>query len=630
MSYHSKTIKQAVKDIESEKTFLPAIQRKFVWPRHKIEYLFDSLMRNFPIGSFLFWELKSEKAYDYVFYNFLRKYDERKPNNERKTGSFLNPEIIGVLDGQQRLSSMYLGLQGTHRERLKYHRSLQDYAYPETALYLNLLTLPYYINNEGDIDIEREIDFEFRFLTQEEAKHIKSKNNEGIWNKSFWFKVGDVLRWSDDPEIDEIFEALKLACVHENQTNAFNKKKRLIKKGLRDLHKRICEEELINYFKVTKDDLDDILKIFIRVNSGGTILSKTDLLFSTIVATWEDGRDEIEAFLKDLNSKGDGFWFNNDFLMRSCLVLSDLPVLFKVNSFKSKNVQLVKDNWENIKSALEKTVNLLESFGFSGSVLTSQNSVIVIAYHFMKGGNTSETSKQGIKKYLLHALLKNVYGGQGDQVITSFRNALREEVVDKENKESSKEKTYQLKQSTFPFDVFLDLKLPANKTLKITEEDIEEFLNYRKSANSFFVLALLYPHLRFNQVHFHQDHIHPHSRFSDAKLRDVGIPEDKWQHWQSLKDTIPNLQLMEGRENSSKNATQFKDWFEGSFDGNKNVNDPVKFREDNFIPSTSLEFSNFETFYTERKVLITSELMKVLNLKKKQEQEQEISNLSES
>lgn len=79
MSYHSKTIKQAVEDIEFEKAFLPAIQRKFVWPRHKIEYLFDSLMRNFPIGSFLFWELKSEKAYEYVFYNFLKNTTSANP-----------------------------------------------------------------------------------------------------------------------------------------------------------------------------------------------------------------------------------------------------------------------------------------------------------------------------------------------------------------------------------------------------------------------------------------------------------------------------------------------------------------------------------------------------------------------
>ena len=614
MSYHSKTIKEAIKDIEFEKAFLPAIQRKFVWPRHKIEFLFDSLMRNFPIGSFLFWELKSEKAYEYVFYNFLKNYDERKPNNIRKTGSFLHPEIIGVLDGQQRLSSMYLGLQGTHRERLKYHRSLEDYAYPETALYLNLLNLPYYINGEGDIDIDREKDFEFRFLKQEEAKHIKSKDVDGVWNESFWFKVGNVLRWKDDPEIDEIFEALNLECTEENQTNAFKDKKRFIKKCLRDLHKRICEEQLINYFKVTKDDLDDILKIFIRVNSGGTILSKTDLLFSTIIATWEDGRDEIEAFLKTLNSKGEGFWFNNDFLMRSCLVLSDLPVLFKVNSFKSQNVQLVKDNWEQIKVALLKTVDLLKSFGFSGSLLTSQNSVIVIAYHFMKGGDSSIDTKEGIRKYLFHALLKNVYGGQGDQVITSFRNGLREAILD----DVTKEKTYKLKQQTFPFDDFLTLKLPANKTLKITEEDIEEFMGYKKGANSFFILSLLYPNIKFTQVHFDQDHIHPNTRFSDAKLSDEGIEVDKWIHWQNKKDTIPNLQLLERKENSSKNDTHFKDWINGiNGNGAKNVNDIDKFCSDNFIPVTGFEFSNFEEFYKQRKTLMTKQLMRLLNLKKK-------------
>ncbi|WP_420378796.1 DUF262 domain-containing protein [Gilvibacter sp.] len=611
MSYHSKTIKEVVEDIEFEKAFLPAIQRKFVWPRHKIEYLFDSLMRNFPIGSFLFWELKAEKAYDYVFYSFLKNYDGRRPNNVRKTGNFLHPEIIGVLDGQQRLSSMYLGLQGTHRERLKYSRSQEDHAYPETALYLNLLTLPYSVDNENKVAIDGEQDFEFKFLTQEDALKTKSKRNQGGVDNSFWFKIGEVLRWGDDPEIDQYYEALKNKCTNENQSKAFSDKKRFIKKALRDLHKRVCDEELINYFKVTKDDLDDILKIFIRVNSGGTILSKTDLLFSTIIATWEDGRDEIESFLKDLNSKGDGFAFNNDFLMRCCLVLSDLPVLFKVNSFKSENVQLIKDNWDKIKSSLVKTVELLESFGFKGSLLKSQNAVIVIAYHFMKGGDSSENSKQGIRRYLLYALLKNVYGGQGDQVISSFRTALRGEVKD----QTSGRKEYHLKHQTFPFAQLLRLKLPANKTLKITSEDVDEFLNYKKGANSFFVLSLLYPNLRFNQVHFHQDHIHPASKFTESNMKDQGIEEENWPLWQDIKDMIPNLQLMEGRENSSKNAAYFKDWFNG-YDGNgrKNIADLVKFCQDNFIPNTNYDFSNFEEFYNKRKDLMRLELTKVLNL----------------
>ena len=241
-------------------------------------------------------------------------------------------------------------------------------------------------------------------------------------------------------------------------------------------------------------------------------MSKTDLLFSTIIATWENGRDEIEAFLKDLNSKGDGFWFNNDFLMRACLVLSDLPVLFKVNSFRSENVELIKANWPKIKEALVTTVNLIFSFGFNGSALTSQNSVIAIAYHFMKEGDGSEESKKSIRKYLLHSLLKNVYGGQGGQVISSFRNALRI-MPDKELK------LFELKNKTFSFSELIELKLPANKSLKISDEDIEEFMSYKKGANAFFVLSLLYPNLRYNEIKFHQDHIHPDSGFSNSKLK---------------------------------------------------------------------------------------------------------------
>lgn len=610
MSYHSKSISEIVDDIEFEKAFLPAIQRKFVWPKEKIQFLFDSLMRNFPIGSFLFWELKKEKAKDYVFYSFLKDYDERSPYNIRKDSSFRHEEIIGVLDGQQRLSSLFLGFQGTHRSRTKHKKGLSDKNFPKSKLYLNLMSLPYTRNEKGGIEEDGDINFEFRFLTEEQSQETERKIGNENLESVLWFRVGSILDLHKEPDIDNEYEKLLTQELTDQQRIDLEENKRFVKVALTRLHKRTVDP-LINYYKVTKDDLDDILKIFIRVNSGGTKLSKTDLLFSTIVATWENGRDEIETFLKDLNLKGDGFNFDNDFLMRSCLVLSDLPVLFKVNSFKSKNVQLLKDNWEKIKSALVKTVDLLESFGFNRSVLTSQNAIIVIAYYFMKIGDNSETSKQGIKKYLLHALLKNVYGGQGDQIIASFRNALRTSSVD----EVSGKKSYHLKQKEFPIETFLNLKLTANKTLKITEEDIEDFMYHKKGANSFFVLSLLYPNLRFNQVYFHQDHIHPNTRFSNSELKDEGILQEKWEKWQNIKDTVPNLQLMEGRENSSKNATLFKEWFEGTDgSGKKNVSDPIKFKEDNFIPNTEFDFNNFEKFYSKRKELMKLELIKILNL----------------
>ena len=62
------TIKEAIENIESNKYLLPAIQREFVWKHSKIEWLFDSIMRNYPISSFLFWEVSGEtkKVIDFI------------------------------------------------------------------------------------------------------------------------------------------------------------------------------------------------------------------------------------------------------------------------------------------------------------------------------------------------------------------------------------------------------------------------------------------------------------------------------------------------------------------------------------------------------------------------------------
>ena len=71
------TIKQALKSIETGEFVLPAIQRELVWPHAKIERLFDSLMRGYPIGSFLFWSVDPEHIEQYKFYDFMLDYHER-------------------------------------------------------------------------------------------------------------------------------------------------------------------------------------------------------------------------------------------------------------------------------------------------------------------------------------------------------------------------------------------------------------------------------------------------------------------------------------------------------------------------------------------------------------------------
>lgn len=71
------TIREAIENIHEKKFLLPAIQREFVWNPGQIVRLLDSLMREYPIGSFLFWLVDKDKIEDFQFYEFVRKYHER-------------------------------------------------------------------------------------------------------------------------------------------------------------------------------------------------------------------------------------------------------------------------------------------------------------------------------------------------------------------------------------------------------------------------------------------------------------------------------------------------------------------------------------------------------------------------
>ena len=591
MNYESKSVNDIVQMIGKNEVYLPALQRKFVWKHEQIESLFDSIMRGYPIGTFLFWDIKDARNNEYTFYKFLQNYHEKKEFlNEIAPKPELKEEIIGVLDGQQRLSSMYISLQGTYAYKKLYAKWSNDAAFPTRKFYLNLLKVP---DNKG----AESFAFEFKFLTDGEGKKI-DKNH-------LWFPVGKILIWGEDPELDEYYDnLLEESDLNEEIRGVIKNGRSKIKKRLRMLHQRLVIEKLINYTRIDEQDLDNILDMFVRVNSGGTILSKSDLLFSTIVANWEEARQEIETFLKHINSKGDGFWFDNDFIMRSCLVLSDCPVLFKVKSFKRENIEKIKCQWESIKSAINKTIDLLIEYGFSGEKLPSQMAIIPIAYYFIKGGKDNNKSRIELRRYLINSLLKRIYGGQGDQALSNIRENLRK---DKGNE-------YILGDKKFEFVKLYDVYFSGAKSLKVSEEDIEEILEYKKGSYTFMVLSLLYPNLKFSQVKFHQDHIHPASLFTDAKLRKYCIPEDEWLEWKELKDQLPNLQLLEGKENESKNKTLLKDWInakDGS--GTPNLEDIEKFKSDNYIPkNVSLEFKDFRLFFDERKKILRDKISKVL------------------
>jgi uncharacterized protein with ParB-like and HNH nuclease domain len=573
-SYKAKKIIDIIREIGENQIYLPTIQRKFVWKTWQITDLFDSIMKGYPIGTFLFWKLEGENIQPYTFYSFISDYDVRDPNNKTTNKPEMRDVIFAVVDGQQRLSSMYVALQGSYTIKKPHSRKPDndDSAFQKKKLCLNLLC-----KLEEDYDEEKEIEsnYDFRFLIDDEIEYH--------YEKEFWFPVRKVLEWKEDIK----------KCNEYAEEKGYGENK-IFKENLTLLWNKINKEELICYFEINYSDIAKILPIFVRINSSGTPLKRNDLLFSTIVATWENARQEIELLIKTINKKGEYFDFNNEFIMRSCLVLTDSPVLYKVKTFKKENIQKIRDNWERIKDAINRAVDLIVEFGFNERRLESKMAVIPIAYYLYHNHKLNATTKQEIRKYLIFALLNRIYGGKPDQIITKIRDSI-------------KDNTY-----IFSLQKIND-KLDSDNNLSISDERLREILSETKGNYTFMVLSLLYPNLKLNHINFHQDHIHPNSKFDYDNLKASGLIQEGESIYSNdvycKKDKLPNLQLLEGIENASKNNTPFKEWF------SKNIKDKNDYKEKNFIPlDVDLDFKMFNEFYKQREELLKSRLQDILKI----------------
>ena len=125
------TIAQAIERISSNAYLLPSIQREFEWPSSKIEWLFDSILRGYPFGSFLFWQVKGETRKAYKFYKFLKHYRQNHQTHNEEFPAAQGNDFIAILDGQQRLTSLYIGICGSHAIKRPYlHDENTERVYP--------------------------------------------------------------------------------------------------------------------------------------------------------------------------------------------------------------------------------------------------------------------------------------------------------------------------------------------------------------------------------------------------------------------------------------------------------------------------------------------------------------------
>ncbi|MDP3062678.1 MAG: DUF262 domain-containing protein [Chloroflexota bacterium] len=355
MPYRSEPVATVLKDLNA-KYFLPAIQREFVWSEDQIVHLFDSIMRGYPISSFLFWELTDENKENWEVYKLVEQY-RLGLHNERAIVHGVHGLTL-VLDGQQRLTSLLIGLRGTYTARLKYKRWNDPGAWVTQSLYLNLLKDA----KDGEESENATIRYGFKFADQ--------KPNDGLGE--CWYKVGQILDFdSEDAFLDHVEELVE--SLPDSVTKG---QERMYRQNLSRLYRAIWKDDVIAFYVEHDQSYDRVLDIFVRANEGGTKLSKSDLLLSMITSKWEgvNAREEIHGFVDRLNSdltRSNNF--NKDFVMKTCLVVSDLPVQYKVDNFNNKNLSTIQQQWPLIKSSTEAAVDLVNTFGVDrGACPTAQ------------------------------------------------------------------------------------------------------------------------------------------------------------------------------------------------------------------------------------------------------------------
>lgn len=569
------TIADTLREIERHDIVLPAIQREFVWQPEQICTLFDSLMQGYPFGTFLYWTIKQENNSNYQFYDFVREYHEKDNPHCPPLGELPNRDVTAVLDGQQRLTALNIGLRGSMAKKLPRRWRNSPGAYPRKQLYIDLLWTP----DDDDIDLQ----YRFEFRTSVEAET----------DKSCWFEVKEILKFSNSgPAMTKWLEG-QLPGQSITQAHEI----------LDKLYTVIRREPLVSFYKEKSQELEKVLQIFIRTNSGGTVLSYSDLLLSVAVAQWSnyDAREEIHRLVDDLNRIGGGFEFSKDWVLKAGLMLGDIgSVGFKVENFNRSNMKELEDRWPDIKHALTLTVYLASNFGFTAGTIGAHSALLPIAYYLCvtKADDGYLTKSQfavdrdNIRRWLIRGLLKaGIWGSGLDSLLTALRQMIGSH-----------------HDNGFPIAKIHNVMNVRGKSLAFTDEEIDDLAEMRyEDRRVFSLLSLIFNHLDLRHD-FHIDHFFPRSYFTPARLRSEGFSEEEVPDLREKMNCLPNLQLLDGVENQEKRSKLPAAWL-STFESDEKRVEHVNKHMLGDVPS---DLSGFNAFYSARRKKLKSEIRNLL------------------
>jgi uncharacterized protein with ParB-like and HNH nuclease domain len=581
------TIKKAIDNIDSGDFLLPAIQRRFVWNTRQIEMLFDSIMQDYPINTFMFWEVTDKEIKNkFRFYSFLKKYVEYKGGNNEEVNTKGYKDFKAIIDGQQRLNSLYIGLKGSYAYKNYIYRKKKyredEINYPSRNLYLDIL-------NPIENDENKKV-YDFKFLVcnnhkkenERTTKKIIDENDQEQIVECFWFDVSKILEFTNEHNVVMFLSEKKL------DIGGF------AGETLLKLFKLVNEKPIINFYLEKDQNFDKVLYEFIRTNSGGTTLSFADLLMSIITASWEKGksskgaREEIDNVIRQV--KEIGFNISQDFVLKTTLVLFSSDIKFRLKNFDSSTIQKIKEEWGVITLCIKSTFELIKSLSFNNHSLRAKNAAIPIIYFLYKSQLYENINKENqnvenkilIKKYLHISLLNKLFGGSSD----GFLKRIKTVISNNQN-------------PTFPLENLKTKFKGTNRSFFMDDEKIDAVLRTSyDSLDSFYVLSILFPTFNFEFKNPNIDHMHPKSQFNENNLNLLKDDEAR-EFYLDHYNTVLNLTLLSEELNKSKNKSELKVWISNQEKHNGNIRNTLQIPE-----KIDLDFNNFPEFVSKREELL--------------------------
>ena len=531
--------------------WLPNIQRSFVWTEEQICRLFDSIMRDYPIGTLLVWKTYSSIRHRRFIDSFRREYNANlsvfymTPNDKKK---------CLVLDGQQRLQALFVGLCGSFEGR---------------ELFFDVLS--------GNVILPEDIRYRFVFLNPGHAAFPLVKLKEIVFSNEDPLSVAERI----------IRDAAQELTDDERKT---------ISRHVGLVFQRFHSEDGVTYQEVDSTDNkdlyseDDVVEIFIRANAGGTTLNKSDLLFALLSSSWDEADIKMELLLEDLNRHG--FAFTRDFILKTCLTLLDQGARYEVTKFRKPGVREdMEQKWDDISSAIKDMLDHVRGKTYircdkalpSYLVLIP---LIYVRYHYPQSWKHARETES----FILRSSLARAFSGTPDQLIDNCVAEINQA-------------------EGFDYDRIVGVIRSSGRSLEITEDKLWE-IGYGSD-----IIHLLFNlwYKDFNYTPSYEnnlpqvDHIFPQSQLRRITVTnpETGRPVMKFR--EAERNQLANCMLLTQEENGfgGKRDIPPDEWF---------ADKDSEYLELHGIPRDPdlWKVERFEDFTMERKKLILAKLAPLL------------------